>query len=167
MHKLASDRVSLDSSVIVDFHLAGALTLLEDLFSGRLLISDFVKKELVDATLQLNGSEIITISTDEEWEFFRKLKQAKPGLGLGELGALCVARFHGAILITNDRQARLAAEEASVLVHGGLGVLEYALEVGRLPGVKVLEVLGEMINQGAWISEDLVEQFRRKVTSSC
>lgn len=167
MHKLGSDRVSLDSSVIVDFHIAGALTLLEDLFSGRLLISDFVKKELVDATLQLNGSEIITLSTDEEWEFFRKLKQAKPGLGLGELGALCVARFQGAILITNDRQARLAAEESSVLVHGGLGVLEYALEVGRLPGVKVLEVLGEMINQGAWISEDLVEQFKKRITNSC
>jgi predicted nucleic acid-binding protein len=167
LHKLASDKVSLDSSVIVDFHLAGALTLLEDLFSGRLLISDFVKKELVDATLQLNVTEIIALSTDEEWEFFRKLKQGRPGLGLGELGALCIARFHGAILITNDRQARLAAEEASIFVHGVLGVLEYAHEIGRLSGEKALEVLGEMIHQGAWISGDLVEQFRKKVAKSC
>jgi predicted nucleic acid-binding protein len=167
LHRLAIDRVSLDSSVIVDFHLVGVLTLLEDLFSGRLLISDFVRKELVDATLQLNGSGIIALSTDEEWEFFRKLKQGWPGLGSGELGALCVARFHGAILITNDRQARLAAEEACVLVHGGLGVLEYAIEIGRLSGKEALEILGEMINQGAWISEDLVDQFKKRVTNSC
>lgn len=167
MHKLASDKVSLDSSVIVDFHLAGALTLLEDLFSGRLLISDFVKKELVDATLQLNGTEIISLSTDDEWEFFRGLRQRRAGLGLGELGALCVARFHNAILITNDRQARLAAEEAGVLIHGGLGVLEYALEIGRLSGREAFEILGEMINQGAWISEGLVVQFKRMVANSC
>jgi predicted nucleic acid-binding protein len=167
LHKLASDKVSLDSSVIVDFHLAGALTLLEDLFSGRLLLSDFVRKELVDATLQLNVTEIIALSTDEEWEFFRKLKQGRPGLGLGELGALCIARFHGAILITNDRQARLAAEESGVLVHGGLGVLEYALEIRRLSGREALEILQEMINQGAWISGDLVEQFKKRISNSC
>jgi len=167
LHKLASDKVSLDSSVIVDFHLAGALTLLEDLFSGRLLISDFVKKELVDATLQLNGTEIISLSTDNEWEFFRELRQGRAGLGLGELGALCVARFHSAILLTNDRQARLAAEEAGVLVHGGLGVLEYALEIKRLSGREALEILREMINQGAWISGDLVEQFKKRIGDSC
>ena len=167
MHKLASDKVSLDSSVIVDFHLAGALTLLEDLFSGRLLISDFVKKELVDATLQLNGTQIISLSTDDEWDFFRELRQARAGLGLGELGALCVARFHSAILLTNDRQARLAAEESGVLVHGGLGVLEYALEIGRLSGEEALEILREMINQGAWISADLVEQFTKRIINSC
>lgn len=60
--------------MIVDFHLAGALTLLEDLFSGRLLVSDFVKRELADATLQLNGTQIISLSTDDEWEFFRELR---------------------------------------------------------------------------------------------
>jgi predicted nucleic acid-binding protein len=56
--------------------------------------------------------------------------------------------------------------QASVLVHGGLGVLEYALEVGRLSEMEVFEILGEMTNQGAWISEDLVDQFKKKVTNS-
>ncbi len=84
-------------------------------------------------------------------------------MGLGELGALCVARFQGAILVTNDRQARLAAMEANVSVHGGLGVLEYAIQVGRLSGLEAVEILEAMISQGAWISEELAEQFRRKV----
>jgi predicted nucleic acid-binding protein len=166
LHKLARDKVSLDSSVIVDFHLAGVVALLEDLFDGRLLISDFVKEELIKATLQLSCSEIIALSTDEEWKLFRKLRQDRPGLGLGELGALCVARFHSAILITNDRQARLAAEESGLLVHGGLGVLEYAIEVGRLSNMEAVEVLRKMISQGAWISEDLVEQFKKRVINS-
>jgi predicted nucleic acid-binding protein len=61
----------------------------------------------------------------------------------------------------------LAAEEAGILVHGGLGVLEYALEIKRLSGREALGILREMINQGAWISGDLVEQFKKRIGDSC
>jgi predicted nucleic acid-binding protein len=154
---------SLDASVIVDFYLAGKLTLLEELFAGRLLMSDFVNQELIEANLQLTGVRTIALSSTEEWDFFRNLRHGKPGLGLGELGALAVARFHDAILVTNDRQARQAAEEFDVPVHGGLGVLEYAVEVGRLSGLEAVAILEEMICQGAWISEQLAELFKQKV----
>lgn len=166
MHRLAAGKASLDSSVIVDFYLVGRLVLLEEMFSGRLLMSDFVKQELVDARLQIAGVETISLSTVEEWEFFRKLQQGRPGLGPGELGALCVARFHDAALVTNDRQARLAAEESEISVHGGLGVLECAIEVGRLSGEQAVQILEEMISQGAWISYELAEKFKNKVLRS-
>jgi len=166
LHRLATGKASLDSSVIVDFHLVGRIALLEELFSGRLVMSDFVGQELIDANLQLTGVETIALSNDEEWKFFQTLRQDRPGLGPGELGAIGVARFHNAILVTNDRQARLAAEEFDISVHGGLGVLEYAVEVGRLSGVEAVEVLEAMISQGAWISEELVEQFRKRVLDS-
>ena len=74
-----------------------------------------------------------------------------------------MARFHDAILVTNDRQARQAAEEFDVPVHGVLGVLEYAVEVGRLSGLEAVAILEEMICQGAWISEELAELFKQKV----
>ena len=154
------------SSVIVDFYLVGRIALLEQLFSGRMLVSDFVQQELMNANLELAGAETVALSTDDEWKFFQKLRQNRPGLGLGELGALCLARFHDAMLLSNDRQARLAAEESGVLVHGSLGVLEYAVEIGRLSGVEAVEVLEEMISQGAWISEELEEQFRKTVLRS-
>lgn len=166
MHRLATGEVSLDSSVIVDFYLVGRIALLQELFSGRLLLSDFVRRELIEASLQFAEVQTVTISTDEEWELFRKLRADRPGLGLGELGAICVAGFHEAILVTNDRQARLAAEEANVPVHGSLGVLECAVEVGLISGTEAVEVLGEMMSQGAWISEELAEQFRKKFLQS-
>jgi predicted nucleic acid-binding protein len=138
LHRLATGKASLDASVIVDFYLAGTLALLEELFSGRLLMSDFVKQELTDADLKLTGVETTALSSNEEWEFFRNLRRDKPGLGLGKLGALAVARFHNAILVTNDEQARQAAEEFDVSVHGGIGVLEYAVEVGSFSGLIVV-----------------------------
>jgi predicted nucleic acid-binding protein len=167
LHRLAAGKVSLDSSVIVDFHLVGRLALLEELFLGRLLMSDFVGQELLDASLQLRGVATVALSTDGEWEFFRKLRRDRAGLGLGELGAICVARFHEAILVTNDRQARLAAEEAGIPVHGGIGVLECAVEVERLPPAEAIEVLEEMITRGAWISEEIAAEFRKRALGSC
>jgi predicted nucleic acid-binding protein len=163
LHRLATGKASLDSSVIVDFYLVGRIALLEELFSGRMVISDFVRQELIDANLQLTSVETVALSTNEEWEFFQKLRRDRPGLGPGELGALCVARSQGAILLTNDRQARIAAEESGISVHGGLGVLEYAVEAGRLSGPEAVKALEEMIGQGAWISEELAQQFRQRI----
>jgi predicted nucleic acid-binding protein len=48
-------------------------------------------------------------------------------------------------------------------VHGGLGVLEYAAEAARLSGQEAVTILEEMIQQGAWISDELVEIFRQRV----
>ncbi len=64
--RLATGKISLDSSVIVDFYLVGRIALLEELFTGRMVMSDFVKQELIDADLQLTGVDTITLSTDED-----------------------------------------------------------------------------------------------------
>lgn len=166
MHKLATGVVSVDASVIVDFHLAGRLALFEELFSGRLLISDFVEQELMEADIRLTAAQTVALSSTAEWDFFGNVRRRKPGLGLGELGALTVAHFENAILLTNDRQARQAAEEFNLPVHGGLGVLEYAAEIARLSGQEAVTILEQMIQQGAWISNELVELFRQKVLGS-
>lgn len=166
MHRLAAGAVSVDACVSVDFHLAGRLALLEELFSGRLLMSDFVERELMEADIQITAAQTVALSTTEEWDFFGDVRRRKPGLGLGELGALTVAHFQNAILVTNDRQARQAAEEFNVPVHGGLGVLEYATEAARLSGQEAVTILEAMIQQGAWISEELAELFRQRVLRS-
>ena len=166
MHRLAEEVVSVDASVIVDFHLTGELALLQELFSGWLLMSDFVEQELIEADIQLTTVQTVALSSAEEWEFFADVGHREPGLGLGELGALTVARFHNATLVTNDRQARQAAEHFNLHVHGSLGVLEYATEVGRLSGQAAVTILQEMIQQGAWISDEFVELFRQRVLGS-
>ena len=118
MYRLAAGAISVDGSVVVDFYLASEIALLEELFRGRLLMSDFVELELLEADIRLAAAQTAAFSLTEEWNFFADLRRRKPGLGLGELGALTVARFHNAILVTNDRQARSAAEEFEIPVPG-------------------------------------------------
>ena len=109
MHQLETVSVSVDSSVIVDFYLTGNLPFFEGVFAGRMLMSDFVEEELGESQIRVLGSEIVTLTKDEEWAFFAELRKRRRGLGLGELGAITVAKFQNASLLTNDIQARQSA----------------------------------------------------------
>ena len=163
MHKLRSATVSLDSSVVVDFHLTGNLTLLEGLFGGRMLVSNFVTKELADADIQVHSAEDVVLSADDEWDFFHDLRKRKQALGPGELGAITVAKFRHATLLSNDKQARSAAEEEGVLVSGAIGVLECAVEMESIRPTTAVAILEAMILEGAWISDELLELFRQRI----
>ena len=163
MHRLSSGAVSPDTSVIVDFSLTSQLRLLLDLFADRMLLSDFVEAELAPAGIKLAEVEVVKLDSDEQWDFFNDLRKAKPGLGAGELGALTVARFRNATLLTNDKPARQRAETVGVAYSRGIGVLEYCCEAGKLSGKGAVELLDNMIAAGARISEDLVANFRRTV----
>lgn len=163
MHKLEAGPVSVDSSVVVDFHLTGSLSFFEDAFTGRMLMSDFVEAELGESKIHVAGAEIVSLTKDEEWEFFAELRKRRRGLGAGELGAITVARFHNASLLTNDRQARQTADDIGLSVSGAIGVLEYGVEAGKLTGTAAVKILEDMIREGAWISEGLLDLFRRKM----
>ena len=163
MHQLETVSVSVDSSVIVDFYLTGNLPFFEGVFAGRLLMSDFVEEELGESQIRVLGSEIVTLTKDEEWAFFAELRKRRRGLGPGELGAITVAKFQNASLLTNDRQARQSADDFGIPVSGAIGVLEYGVERGKLLGTDAVRILEEMVREGAWISEDLLEMFGRKM----
>jgi predicted nucleic acid-binding protein len=163
LHKLSSGPVTPDTSVVVDFSLTDNADLFTELFGGRMLLSDFVESELAAADIQLAGAEVVRIERDDEWTFYLGLRKTKPGLGTGELGALTVARFRGAILLTNDRPARQVAEALGISYSGGLGVLEFAFEIGRISGEDAVRILDQMIAAGARIADDLVSGFRSRV----
>ena len=163
MHRLSSADIRPDTSVIVDFSLTNRLSLFLDVFSGRTLLSDFVEAELAPTGITLPDVEVVKLTSDEEWNFFDDVRKTRPGLGVGELGALTVARFRNAIFLTNDKLARQAAETAGVAYSGGIGVLELCCEAGRLSGEEAVRLLEEMISAGARISDDLLTTFRRNV----
>lgn len=163
MHRLSTTSVSLDSSVVLDFEHSSSLDLLRRLFLGRMLVSDFVEHELGAASILLPGAEIIALTSDDDWQFFDELREGRPGLGLGESGAIAVARCRGATLLTNDRLARNSAEESGIPTAGAIGVLEYAIEIEEITGKEGVRILEDMIRAGAWISDDLVEMFRQKI----
>ncbi len=163
MHRLSITRVSLDSSVVVDFQRSGSLDTLERVFSGRLLVSDFVQDELDRASIAMPSAEVVALVSEEDWERFQRLREGRPGLGLGESGAIVVAWSRGAAVLTNDKLARNCAEEFGIPVAGAIGVLEYAIEIGEITGNDGIRILEEMIRAGAWISDELVELFRQRI----
>jgi len=163
LHKLRSASVSLDSSVVVDFYLTGNLLLLEGLFAGRMLVSDFVTNELADAKIQLNSADLVVLSADDEWDFFHDLRKRKQALGPGELGAITVAKFRHTTLLSNDKQARSAAEEEGIPISGAIGVLECAVETESIQPTAAVAILEDMIREGAWISGELLELFRQRI----
>lgn len=163
LHKLRAGGVSIDSNIILDLHLTASLGLLNALFAQRMLVSDFVLQELTQAAIRLPGAETVNLTTDEEWEFFRETRRRHSGLGVGEVGAITVARFRHATLITNDMQARQTAEELELPVSGSIGVLECAVELAVISGQEAINLLQAMVREGAWISDELLELFRQKV----
>ncbi len=163
MHLLSSGEFSVDSNVVADFFLVGKLDLLCGLLQGRLLASDFVLNELEEASISLPCAEVVTLSAEEELALFDAIRKNNPPLGSGEVGALTVAKLRRCSVITNDNRARRAAEELGIRVSGTLGVLEYAVEADHITAEEAVEILEQMIQAGAWFSDELVRMFRTRI----
>jgi len=127
-----------------------------------MLLSDFVEAELLEAAIHFEGVEVVKLETDQEWNFYARVRKTKPGLGTGELGALTVAQFRQATLLTNDKPARQMADSLGIPYSGGIGVLEFAVQFGRLSGQEAVQILDGMIEAGARLSDNLVSNFRSR-----
>ncbi len=160
MPRLDVDLVSIDANVAADFALVGRPELLGALFPGRLLACDFVVAELARAAIVLDGVQALT-PIKEEMEFLQLLRNQHRNLGLGELGAICVARSRKAVVLTNDREARKLASELGLDISGTLGILKYAVATNVLAAAEAIQVLDEMIANGSWFGIELVEEFKR------
>ena len=77
--------------------------------------------------------------------------------------ALTVAKFRHATLLSNDKQARSAAEEEGIPISGAIGVLECAVEMESIQPNTAVAILEDMIREGAWISRELLELFRQGI----
>src|SRR5690348_16658882 len=98
---------SIDANVILDFHLTGNTQVLVRAFRGRILVSDFVEAELTKSDASAPpGSEIVNLTTEEQLNFFDRLRRTYTRLGFGELGAIAIAHFRHAIFVSNDSRAR-------------------------------------------------------------
>jgi predicted nucleic acid-binding protein len=160
--------LSFDSNVILDFHLTGNYAFLESVAAGRMLISDFVEDELSgsDRTPLPAGSEVVALTTESELDFFHKIERAYRNLGVGELGAITVAKFRSAFFVSNDGNARAAAKDLGLELTGGLGLLQLGVSLGHAEGSDAIRIMEEMVLKGAWFSDELIELFRQSVLNN-
>jgi predicted nucleic acid-binding protein len=163
LHLLNSGEFSVDSNVVADFFLVGQLDLFCELLQGRLLASDFVINELEKANIRLPRADVVTLVAEGELAVFDSIRKNNLPLGTGEIGSLTVANLRGCGILTNDSRARQAAKELGIPVSGTLGVLEYAVEADRISAEAAVEILEQMLQAGAWFSDELVRMFRTRI----
>jgi predicted nucleic acid-binding protein len=161
LHNLAKALVSLDASVALDFHLTKSTDVLVELFEGKMLYADFVKHQL-PPTVNLTGARIIRLRAKTDWAFLNELKIKEKGLGLGELSSIVIAKKHSAALLTNEKCARQAAEAAAIHVVGSIGVLDFAVEQGKMQGLAALGLLQEMVTHGARVPAETINEVRQR-----
>ena len=168
MAPLEDAPLSFDSNVILDFHLTGNYAFLETVAAGRMLISDFVENELSgsDRTPLPAGSEVVALTTEPELDFFHQIERAYRNLGVGELGAITVAKFRSAFFVSNDGNARAAAKDLGLELTGGLGLLQLGVSLGHIQGPDGIRIMEEMVINGAWFSDELIELFRQSVLNN-
>jgi predicted nucleic acid-binding protein len=89
-------------------------------------------------------------------------------LDAGEKGALACLRSHpGAILLTDDAAARLAAKTLGFQVHGSIGILLRAMRRGQRTRPEVLTLLRELSQRSTLhIRPSLLHEIIAEVESS-
>ena len=132
--------IVLDTCVISNFALAGALGILESLYRGRAYITDFVAAEILrgiqagharlEAIPKAGGAGWVKetgLRKGEEKKLFEALSLS---LGLGEASSIAIAKGRGYVLASDDRVARAEAGGLRIPATGTLGILVKAVESG-------------------------------------
>jgi len=152
--------VVADAGPIIHLSLIGHLNLIPALF-GRVVVPRRVYEEVVQTERELPGSEELRNATwadlheaDVRPELSRLLESH---LDSGEAAAIALALDLGAdLVLSDDRQARLAAERLELRVRGTLGILLEARRQGRVP--ELAPLLIELRSKGVWLSGKLIER---------
>lgn len=157
--------VVADAGPLIHLSLLGRIDLLATLY-GRITIPDLVYQEVVHSGEGLAGSKEVR---EADWidvvehapraDLFRLLRAQ---LDPGEAAAIWLAAERKAeLLLSDDRQARLAAERLGFRVRGSLGILAEAKRRGLL--AEVAPLFAELREKGVWLSSDLTDKILREL----
>jgi len=152
-----------DSGPIISFARAGFLDLLRGVL-GELWIPGAVYEEIVVEGEGKPGSEEVR---QAEWikrkeiEDKSKLELLALELGQGEKEAIVLAEELKAILIIDDRKARLEAERKGIQTIGSLWVVKEAKDKGLINKAK--QAGDKLRDTGLRLKEELYHQFLKEM----
>jgi len=147
-----------DAGPVIHLSLVRLLRLLPALYQ-RVLIPDLVYREIVVDGDTLPGSAELreatwtdVVSHDPGAPLFQLLRAQ---LDPGEAAAISLAAERKpAVVLSDDRAARLTAEQLGLTVRGTLGILIEAKRRGEIAAVA--PIVTELREQGVWLSDTLV-----------
>lgn len=160
--------VVCDAGPLIHLDELGCLDLLTDFQS--VLVPEQVWREVEyhrPNALELSGVEMQQVpAVISEDASFQALVRAL-ALDLGEQAALSlIARYPGAILLTDDAAARLAARGLGYQVHGSIGILLRAIRRRQRTSEEVLSLLRELpLRSTLHIRPGLLQEIIARVES--
>lgn len=140
-----------DTGPLIHLDEIGAIDLLSAV--DGLLIPQTVYKELKAGTVPpaLNDLEYEIVEADTT--------ELTVDLDPGETAALAVATERSAVLLTDDLEARDAANDLSIEVHGSIGVIVLAYHRDQLTKPKAAELMRTLQTETSlFITDSVVEQ---------
>lgn len=150
--------IVIDTCVISNFALAGALGILEGLYRNKAYIIDIVSIEIlrgiqsghnrleaIPKAVQAGWLKETGLKLGKERELFETLSVS---LGLGEASSIAVAKSRGFVFASDDRMARAEAARLGVPLTGTLGILVKAVRAGVCDLEAADGYLGKMIESG-------------------
>lgn len=160
--------VVADAGPLIHLSLIGKVELLPALF-GRILIAERVYAEVVQEGDTLPGSAELRaanwVDRGEDMPQGDVLELLNAQLDAGETAALWLAIAREADwVLTDDRQARLAAERLGFQVKGTLGILVEAKRKGLISSLAPL--VHQLKANGVWLSNPLIERTLEEVGES-
>lgn len=164
--------VTSNTSPIVVLAKIGRLKLLKDLYD-TILIAPFVKVESVDKGKELGAPDALEIESaiNEGWikvaELTRKQSVKtrrlvrETRIGLGEAGALILARDEGLMVILDDKEARGIAKSWGIKHTGTVMVLYEAFVKKFISYDELIEDLAKLAKV-MWVGTDVITEVIRR-----
>lgn len=150
--------VVVDAGPCIHLDQADALSLLE--LTGEILVPRTVLDELERGPVDVSGLEFDVATTESGVE------SRYASLDPGETAALLLCVERDAVLLTDDLDARNAAKEAGIEVHGSVGIVLYGYGRGELSEEGAKRLLRNLkADTNLYLSEPLVDHAIELVES--
>ena len=158
--------VVADASVLIGLSSIGYLHLIQDQFSGKVLIPPAVWKEVVEQGGDRPGSHQVSIA---DWINVHDLKSQdisrilKMELDEGESEAIALAdELKADVVLLDEKDARRIAKQIGLRVLGTIGILVWGKRVGKINNLR--QVLDILQNRAMFrISHTLYQQTLKSV----
>jgi predicted nucleic acid-binding protein len=161
-----------DATVLIALAKTGRLGLLRELY-GEVAVGPRVKAEVVEGGREIHAPEVSVIEaafaakwmrevtpTSRERQLSRRISKGSR-LHEGEAEAIALASSRGAMVLLDDKEARLMADATTVRYMGTAGVLLEAFFRGRLDFGGLEGAISEL-SRVIWLSPDVVAEILRR-----
>lgn len=157
--------VLIDTDVLIHLNKAGRLSLLKELFPGRVYILDFVVEELksmsgsqIDMMLKLGiVKEMAFPDSEEILKEYGLLRRTK---GKGESACMAICRYQKDILASSNlRDIKSYCEEHRIEYITTMDILAIAYKKNKLSLIEVDQCVWQITSNGSKLPYDSLQPF--------